>query len=91
MRYLVFDTLTAATAKSKSLAAAMGYPNGDDTYEPAVFEHPNNGKGAVRILLQDWSWTDNALIDPITLLSSSEASGMEEQPALESDGWVFNG
>lgn len=82
------STTAGAEARSTEISLEMGYPHPSSATERATepLSHPD-GRGAVCIVDDLWSWVADAKIDMKTLLTSAEVASLHDMAYMVSDGW----
>ena len=86
--WFVLPTSAAAVARSEEVSLEMGYPRPSTETERATDprSHPD-GRGAVAVVDDLWSWVAEAKIDMKTLLTPSEIAGLHNMAYMVADGW----
>ncbi len=88
MTYLVLETEAAAAAREQELSAATGYPYPPTETDRVVkYITHKDGRGALPIPAEVWSWTHRGPIDLITLLTDVERDALYSKEDLRLQGW----
>ena len=90
MRWLVLETAGAARAREAELSAATGYPRPATATDRIVEAISHiDGRGAVRVPSNVWSWSHGCEIDLSMLLTDIERAALYTPADMAEGGW-FN-
>jgi len=90
MRWLVLETAGAARAREAELSAATGYPRPATATDRVVEAISHlDGRGAVPVPSNVWSWSHGCEIDLSMLLTDIERAALYTPADMAEGGW-FN-
>ena len=88
MRWLVLETAGAARAREAELSAATGYPHPATATDRAVEALSHiDGRGALPVPDNVWSWAHGCEIDLSALLTEVEAASLHSLTEMAEGGW----